>query len=139
MIGWLPQTSRWTLVPLVAVALSAIAVLVPQRAGPVAAFVAVAPLLYGAIVLLLLPLAVLRRDWPLASGVAASALLAAVLYAPGPLPMRVTSDDPLTLLTWNLHAEPVADVGLSQAIDRTRTSSSFRKRPPTPAASFPPR
>lgn len=93
---------------------------VPPRAGPVAAFVAVAPVAYSAIVLLLLPWAVLRRDVLLAVAVAGVGLLAIAAYGSSPAPRRVTAEDPITILTWNLHAEPVARVGLGAAMERSR-------------------
>jgi vancomycin resistance protein VanJ len=110
--------SRWALVPLIALLLSTVAVAVPQRAGPVAAFVAVAPVAYGMMVLLLLPLAVLRRDAALAVAVVGAGLLAALVYAPAAAPARVTADDPVAVLTWNLHGEAASSVGLAEAMDR---------------------
>jgi vancomycin resistance protein VanJ len=120
MTSRLRWISRWNLVPGLAAALSLTAVVLPQRAGPVAAFVALAPVAYSAIVLLLLPWAVLRRDVLLAVAVAGAGLLAVATYGSSPAAPRVTAQDPITILTWNLHAEPVAVVGLGVTMERWR-------------------
>jgi vancomycin resistance protein VanJ len=114
------RISRWNLVPVLAATLSLAAVVVPQRAGPIAAWVTVAPVACSAIVLLLLPYAVLRRDVLLAVAVAGAGLLAVAAYGSSPTARRVTAEDPITILTWNLHAEPVAGVGLAMALERSR-------------------
>lgn len=92
--------------------------LVPQRAGPVAVFAVVAPFILAAIVVLLLPLAVLRRDALLAAAVAACSLAGALAYATPPVPAGATSGSSITIMTWNLHGERPAEVGLQQALDR---------------------
>jgi vancomycin resistance protein VanJ len=100
------------------VALSLIAIAIPQRAGPIAGFLAVAPIAYGVLLVALLPLAVLRRDAVLAAGVAGACLMAALIYAAPEPPARVTATEPVTVMTWNLHGEPTSDVGLEAALAR---------------------
>jgi vancomycin resistance protein VanJ len=139
MRAWHAEVSRLTLLPVAAIALTAAAVAVPQRAGPVAAFAAVAPLAYGGLVLALLPLAVLRRDAVLAIVVAASGVLASLVYGPSAAPPQVSMDDPITFLTWNLHGEAVAEVGLAQAIGRWHPDIIvLQEAPPDAADLLPP-
>lgn len=90
----------------------------PQRAGPVAVFAVLAPFILAAIVVLLVPLAVLRRDALLASAVAACSLAGALAYTTPPVPLAATSGRSITIMTWNLHAERPAAVGLQEALDR---------------------
>ncbi len=92
--------------------------LVPQRAGPVALFAVVAPFPLAAIVVMLLPLAVLRRDALLAAAVTACSLAGALAYPSPPLPAGPTSGSSITIMTWNLHGERPAEVGLQQGLDR---------------------
>ena len=103
---------------MLAVLLSLFEILVPQRAGPVAAFAAIAPIAYGILALALLPLAVLRRDVVLAAAVTGACLLASFLYAAPPAPPRVAAADPLTIMAWNLHGEDADSVGLEAALAR---------------------
>jgi len=96
-----------------------IGVVTPQRAGPVALLAVVAPYAYGLLVLALVPLAVLRRDWVLAAVVAVAATLAAVAYTPPPPPPPALGGDPdVTVLTWNLHGERAERVGLLAVLER---------------------
>lgn len=91
----------------------------PQRAGPVAAFAALAPIFLAIIVVLLLPLAVLRRDAVLAGAVALCVIGGALAYpTPPPPPPRATDGQPITIMTFNLHGERFRGVGLRQAIER---------------------
>lgn len=103
---------------MLAVLLTLYAIVVPQRTGPVAAFVAMAPIAYGVLLLALLPLAVLRRDVALAAAVTGASLMAAVLYATPAAPPRIAAADPLTIMTWNLHGEAAGSVGLEAALAR---------------------
>jgi endonuclease/exonuclease/phosphatase family metal-dependent hydrolase len=105
-------------VPLVALALIVASVLVPQRAGPVAAFAALAPILLPLMVVALLPLAVLRRDAVLAAVVVAGNIGGALAYPTPPPPAQATDGQPITIMTWNLHGERFRGVGLRQAIER---------------------
>lgn len=90
----------------------------PQRAGPVAAFATLAPVFFAVIVVLLLPLAVLRRDAWLAAAVAACSLVGALAYPSPPAPAAATNGNAITIMTWNLHGESLRGVGLREAIDR---------------------
>jgi vancomycin resistance protein VanJ len=100
------------------VVLTLIGGVAPQRAGPMALLAVVAPYAHGLLVLLLIPLAVLRRDAVLAAVVTAAATVAALTYAP-PDPMPASAGAPhVVLLTWNLHGEPAGEVGLAAALER---------------------
>lgn len=112
------RPSRWVLAPLLAIAVSLFANILPQRAGPIAAFVAVAPIAYSLLLVALMPLALLRRDPWLAVAVAAAGVMAVLSYAPPAAPPRVAASDPLTIMTWNLHGEAASAVGLETALAR---------------------
>lgn len=110
------RTSRWVLAPLLAVGTSLFAILLPQRAGPIAAFVAIAPIAYSLLLVALIPLALLQRGRWLAVAVTAAGVVGVVAYAPSAAPPHVTALDPVTLVTWNLHGEEADAVGLDAAL-----------------------
>jgi endonuclease/exonuclease/phosphatase family metal-dependent hydrolase len=98
-------------VPLAALALLLAGVLLPQRAGPVAAFAAIGPYACAGIVLLLTPLAALRRDLLLAAAVSLLGVVGGVAYH-GSLPADVEPlPAELRIMTWNLHGQGL-DAGL---------------------------
>jgi endonuclease/exonuclease/phosphatase family metal-dependent hydrolase len=109
-------TSRWVLLPLIALLLAAVGLVVPMPAGPVGAFLAVAPVALGLLVVLLLPLAALRRDAVLAIAVVACGIVGSVAFAPPPPPTLTAADANLSVMTWNLHGEPLDRVGLTDAL-----------------------
>ncbi len=91
---------------------------VPQGSGPVALLAVLAPFAYGAVVVALTPMAVVRRDAILATAVAVAGIVAVLAYR-SPAPLQATGGEPeLTILTWNLHGEPVAEVGFPSILAR---------------------
>ena len=114
------ETSRWTLLPLAVAALSLIGLVMPQRNGPIALLAVVAPYAYGLVLLLLTPIAVLRRDAVLAAALGLAAAIGVLAY-PSAAPASVLDGErELTVLTWNLHGESAVKVGLAQVLERAQ-------------------
>jgi vancomycin resistance protein VanJ len=114
------RASRWTSLPLAVAALSVIGLVVPQRHGPIALLAVVAPYAYGLVLLVLTPLAVLRRDAVLAAALGLAAAIGVLAY-PSAAPASIHDGErELTVLTWNLHGESAVEVGLGQVLERAR-------------------
>lgn len=113
-------TSRWTWLPLTLVWLSIIGLIAPQRAGPVALLAVAAPYAYGVVLVLLTPLAVVRRDVILVAALGLAAGVGVLAYAGPPPPQVSAGEADLTVLTWNLHGEDAEAVGLPEVLDRSR-------------------
>lgn len=90
----------------------------PQRAGPLAIYTVLAPFASMALIVLLVPLAVLRRDALLAGAVGLATVVATLAYAPPPTPPPATAAPALSVLTWNLHRLPLEAAGLAAARSR---------------------
>jgi endonuclease/exonuclease/phosphatase family metal-dependent hydrolase len=112
--------SRWSLLPLAITALGLAGLLAPQRAGPVALLAVVAPYAFGLVLLLLTPLAVLRRDVFLAASLGLAAAVGALAYPPLATAPHAGGSPELTILTWNLHGEEAEAVGLRSVLERAR-------------------
>ncbi|HEX2141839.1 MAG TPA: endonuclease/exonuclease/phosphatase family protein [Candidatus Limnocylindria bacterium] len=111
------RTSSWIIVPGAVLVLTAIGVVLPLRDGPTAFLAGTAPAIHAAC-LLLLPLGVARLDATLAGLVAAAVLAGFVAYPTAPARQLVQGDGSLRIMTWNLHGEEVAGVGLPGALAR---------------------
>jgi endonuclease/exonuclease/phosphatase (EEP) superfamily protein YafD len=112
------RTSRWVLLPGATLLLTFIGVVLPQHAGPVALLAVVAPYWYALLLLSLVPLAVMRRDAFLAAIVGVASVAAVLAYPATPDAQRTSTPVNLGLVTWNLHGEDPATVGLSDALER---------------------
>lgn len=111
--------SRWALPPAAMLLMIVAHAAWPQRAGPLALLAAVGPVASALVVVLLLPLAVVRRDALLATVVVAASVAATLAYhGPGAPPSEAVGGERLTVLTWNLHGAPPDEVGLGAALKR---------------------
>jgi endonuclease/exonuclease/phosphatase family metal-dependent hydrolase len=118
-VAWLARDRgrRWAWVPATVVAASLVTFVLPQRDGPFALFEALAPVVYGAL-LLLVPLAIWRRSLTLLLAVMVAAGAGWLAYHSPTVEATTVSGPSLTLLTWNLHGDRLRDIGFADVTAR---------------------
>ncbi len=109
----------WLLVPACVLSTSAITWLAPQRGGPLAAFEALAPIVYLA-TLLLVPVAVRRRSLLLVAALGMMLAVGFLAYRTPASGAKAPMGPTVSILAWNLHGEPLGQAGFAEVTRRTR-------------------
>jgi vancomycin resistance protein VanJ len=108
---------RWTILPVLVLLASLVTLAFPARDGPLALFEALAPVAYGAL-LLLLALAAWVRSPGLAVVTAAVVAFGVVAYGP-PSDSSPAPDPPtITVMTWNLHGGGLGEMGFTSVLEQ---------------------